>query len=134
MKENILYLQVLAGFCAILGHVFPVFVKFKGGKGINTAAGLLMGIAPVEVSFAILIFLLSFFSSGYISLSSIITSISLPIIVLIRKYLFEFEYPFFNFLLGFFLLLSFLVVFTHRSNIKRLLNGNENKFEKMHFN
>lgn len=131
-NRNQIYFEVIAGAAAVLGHIFPVFMQFKGGKGINTATGMLIGVAPIEVGIGVLVFLLVLFSSGYISLSSISTSFAIPIIMLVRKYIFEVQIRSFEFLMSFFVLLMITVLITHRSNIKRLLNGEENKFQKLH--
>lgn len=125
-------IKFLVGICAVAGHIWSIFVGFKGGKGINTALGMLLGIASTEVFVAILIFAFTFLSSGYVSLGSLVATFSLPIIISIRHFILKYEYDNFILLLGFSILLFVLVVFTHRQNIKRLFRGTENKFEKFH--
>lgn len=124
--------KIISGFFAIIGHIWSIFVKFRGGKGVNTTLGMLLGVAPVEVSVALLIFSMAFFSSGIVSVGSILAGISLPIIVVIRKFLFNYPYQNFILLFSLFLALAAITIFTHRQNINRILNGTENKFEKFH--
>lgn len=125
-------IQIIAGFCAIAGHIWSIFLKFKGGKGINTTLGVLLGIIPFEVSIAILVFILCFLATGIVSVGSIVASATLPIIILIRRFAFQYYYPNFQLLLILILLLVFIIIYTHRNNIKRILNGTENRFEKFH--
>ncbi len=124
--------KFLVGIFAVAGHVWSIFVSFKGGKGINTALGMLLGIAPLELLVATSIFILTFLSSGYVSLGSLLASFMFPVIISIRHYIFRFEYDNFVILVAFSFVLFILVTFTHRQNIKRLLKGTENKFEKFH--
>lgn len=125
-----LAIKLLFGFAAIAGHIWSIFVGFKGGKGINTALGMLLGITPVEVGICLIVFLLVFLSSGIVSLGSLIASFAYPLVILIRHFVLNHSYANFGLLLTFSLLLFILIVFTHRSNIRRILNGTENKFEK----
>jgi glycerol-3-phosphate acyltransferase PlsY len=129
---GIIGIKFLVGICAIAGHVWSIFVGFKGGKGINTALGMLLGIAPIELFIAILIFAFTFLSSGYVSLGSLVATLSFSIIILIRHIILKYEYDSFIILIVFSVVLFMLVAFTHRQNIKRLLKGTENKFEKFH--
>ncbi len=125
-------MKFLVGICAVAGHIWSIFVRFKGGKGINTTLGMLLGIAPTELFVAILIFAFTFLSSGYVSLGSLVATFSFSIIILIRHFILKYEYDNFILLLAFSVFMFALVVFTHRQNIKRLLKGTENKFEKFH--
>jgi len=113
---------ILFGVAAILGHNFPVFLKFKGGKGVATSAGVLIGIAPLAVGLGILTWAIVFFVSGYVSLGSIVAS---AVVILA------------GWLAGYGLvtalaltLLGALSIYRHRENIKRLLAGTENKFSR----
>mgnify|MGYP001828585782 CR=1 FL=1 len=114
---------VLFGIVAILGHSFPVYLKFKGGKGVATSAGMLLGVAPVAVGIGFLCWIICIFISRYVSLSSILAAIAVAATVWIRgeKSLVV------SCALTF---LALLVVWLHRANIKRLLNGTENRFGK----
>lgn len=127
-----LSLMLLFGFCAVAGHIWSIFVKFKGGKGINTALGMLLAISPLEIGICLVVFLLAFLSSGMVSLGSLLASLTYPIVIATRQYVFNVEYSNFTVLFVFAILLFALIIFTHRSNIKRILQGTENKFEKFH--
>jgi len=130
--ENQTIVMIIAGISAVIGHIYSIFVGFKGGKGINTAAGMLLGVAPVEVAIALGIFLIVVMLSGYISLGSILAAISLPSSLLFRYNIFGVNIPGYHILIYFFLVLSLLLIFAHRSNIQRLLKGTENRFNKLH--
>jgi len=129
---GIITIQIIIGFSAVAGHIWSVFAGFKGGKGVNTALGFLLAITPLEVSICLLVFLLFFFSSGWVSLGSLTASFAYPLIILLRKFAFGHQYQNFNVLIVFSFLLFVLVLFTHRDNIKRIIEGTENKFEKFH--
>jgi glycerol-3-phosphate acyltransferase PlsY len=124
--------MLLFGFCAVAGHIWSVFVRFKGGKGINTALGMLFAITPLEVGICLVVFIIAFLSSGMVSLGSLLASLTYPIVIATRRYVFNFGYSNFAVLFSFAIVLFALIVFTHRSNIKRILQGTENKFEKFH--
>lgn len=129
--EDITVIKIIAGVCAVIGHIWSVFVGFRGGKGINTAVGMLIGVAPVEVGVIFLVFLLTVFASGYISLGSILAAIALPTTMALRYNIWHVDIQGYHTLIFFFIGLSLLVLYTHRSNIQRLLAGNENRFQKL---
>lgn len=114
---------VLFGLAAILGHAFPVFLKFKGGKGVATSAGMLIGVAPLAVLVGFVCWVICMVVSRYVSLSSIVAVIAVAITVWLRgdKKLIV------NIALT---LLAVLVIWLHRANVRRLLNGTENRFGK----
>jgi len=115
---------ILFGVLAILGHNFPIFLKFKGGKGIATSAGVLIGVAPLAVLFGILTWVIVFFISGYVSLGSIIAAVTVAITGWIRI-------GYYGLLTGLALtLLGALAIYRHKSNIQRLIAGTENKFSR----
>ncbi|MFN3306181.1 MAG: glycerol-3-phosphate 1-O-acyltransferase PlsY [Candidatus Kapaibacteriota bacterium] len=126
-----LIFKLLCGFSAIAGHIWSIYVGFKGGKGINTALGMFLAVTPFEILFCLVIFSLVLFSTGYVSLGSLVASFSYPIIILLKKFLFNHDYSNFYILFFFSILLFILVLFTHRSNIDRLLKGVENRFENL---
>jgi acyl phosphate:glycerol-3-phosphate acyltransferase len=113
---------ILFGAAAILGHNFPVFLKFKGGKGVATSAGVLLGVAPLAVVIGVLTWVIIFYASGYVSLGSIIAALVVvatgwtagygPVIATALS------------------LLGALTIWRHRENVNRLLNGTENKFQR----
>ncbi len=129
--EDITVLKIIAGISAVLGHTFSVFVNFKGGKGINTALGMLISLSPVDVGISVGFFILTVLSSGYISLGSIVASFIFPVIMFTRENLFKVDIYGYNTLIFFSIGVSLLLIYNHRENIKRLLYGNENRFEKL---
>ena len=116
---------IIGGVAAIIGHNFPVWLKFKGGKGVATSLGVVFGLAPVAAAVAFLVWALIFFFSGYVSLASIIGAVAVPVTVAFTARGDE-KPP----LLYFTSLAALLIVLRHRENIKRLLNGTENCFKK----
>jgi len=117
-------LQILAGMSAILGHIFPVFAGFRGGKGVATIFGTLLAINTLLTISCIGVFLLIFLITGYVSVSSMSAGIAFPI----------FLFSFFNTPSVFFKVFSILVaialILTHKKNISRLLKGEETKLFK----
>ncbi len=129
--ENITLLKILAGVSAILGHIYPIFAGFRGGKGINTATGMMLGLVPTDVAIAFALFVLALLSSGYVSLGSIIAAFTIPGSLLVRYNIFGADIPGYHILIYFSLIIFLLVLFTHRANIKRIMKGTENKFQKL---
>lgn len=123
------YAVYLAGVCAVLGHMFPVFFKFKGGKGVATAVGAAALAEPVSFAVLFFVFVLIFLLTRYVSLSSIICAAVYPVSVLIFVY--------FNALPARALLIrtvsaavvGLLIIFKHRGNIEKLRKGTESKTE-----
>lgn len=113
--------QVLSGFFAILGHCFSPFLKFKGGKGVATGLGVFLVVSPKITLVAFFIFLLVFFLTRYVSLSSITAALSYPVIFK----LFGKPSDFTSLLI---FLTAFVVVGKHYQNIIRLLKGEEKRF------
>ncbi|MBL8007817.1 MAG: glycerol-3-phosphate 1-O-acyltransferase PlsY [Ignavibacteria bacterium] len=129
--EDITVLKIIAGISAVLGHTFSVFVNFKGGKGINTALGMLISLAPVDVGISVGFFIVTVLFSGYVSLGSIVASFFFPLIMFTRENIFKVEIYGYNTLIFFSIAISLLLIYNHRDNIKRLLYGNENRFDKL---
>ncbi len=123
---DIEYLKLVAGLLAILGHIIPIFLKFRGGKGINTALGVFISLLTMPTLIALAVFIISVVISRYVSLGSILASLSLPITVFALRILSPDRYhPIY---LPVTIIFAILVIFTHRTNIKRLVKGAENKF------
>ncbi len=129
--EDMTLVRIICGVTAVLGHIFSAFVGFKGGKGINTAAGILIGIAPVEVAVIAGLFLLTVAFSGYISLGSIVAALALPTTMIARYNIFGVNIEGYHTVIWFLVGLSLLVLYTHRVNIQRLMKGTESKFPKL---
>lgn len=110
------------GVAAIVGHVFSVFVSFKGGKGVATAAGVMLGLTPIALGLAATVWALVLLLTGYVSLASISAAAVLPLAV------FLLEQPNDPQLLWIDVLIAAGVIFLHRRNIERLLKGTENRF------
>ena len=119
------WFHIAVALAAILGHVFTPYLKFKGGKGVATASGAMLGLAPLPLVAALLVFALVFGTTRYVSLGSICASIVFPIGVAVQLIL-KGEDPFAPMLaVGWFVVLLILV--THKSNIVRLVQGKENR-------
>jgi glycerol-3-phosphate acyltransferase PlsY len=116
---------LIAGLMAIVGHMFPIFARFKGGKGVNTAAGILFALTPWTTLYTVIVFAVVLFSSRYVSLSSITAAVAFPTIVAVRRYAFDVDLHPSILILG--VVLAVAIVVAHQSNIRRLLNGNENQ-------
>ncbi|WP_457653532.1 glycerol-3-phosphate 1-O-acyltransferase PlsY [Rhodocaloribacter sp.] len=120
------FVRLMAGFAAIIGHMFPIWAGFKGGKGVNTAAGVLFALSPVTMLIVIGVFALVLFTSRYVSLASLLATAAFPATVAIRKYVFHVDS-----LDGSLLIISIVmmlaIVYAHRANIKRLFNGTESR-------
>ena len=116
--ENFDY--VLVGICAILGHVFSIFMNFKGGKAVATTLGVFLVLVPKAILFTAIVFFVVFTIFRYVSLSSIFAAISLPIFTyfLYQQIIYV--------ILG--MLIAILIVAKHKGNIERLRNGTESKF------
>jgi acyl phosphate:glycerol-3-phosphate acyltransferase len=113
---------VTCGVAAILGHVFSVFVRFKGGKGVATAAGVMLGLTPLALGVAAVVWALVLFLSGYVSLASIAAAAVLPFAVYLLENPKTPELPWIV------ALMAAAVILLHRRNIQRLLQGTENRF------
>lgn len=120
--------MIVAGVGAIVGHIWTVFAHFRGGKGVGTAAGMLLALFPKALLVCLLVFFIVLFASKIVSLSSMSAAITLPITLSVFRY--ALNMPVANSLYVFSFIAAALIIFTHRSNIKRLLNGTENRFGK----
>ena len=111
----------IASAVAILGHCYPIYLKFKGGKGVATALGIFLVLSPKVVFFALIVFILTVAITRYISLGSVLAALSAPLLILLLKH------PQSIFLATLFI--AALVIWRHNSNIRRLLDGTENRFK-----
>lgn len=119
------FLQILCGVVAVVGHMFPLYSNFDGGKGMATAAGMLSGIEPISVAITAAVFLVVMLTSYYVSLASLIAAFIYPIVLVILKYIFG--WPLDGSILIFGALIGLSIIVKHRGNIRRLLKGEENK-------
>jgi len=122
------FIQILCGFSAVLGHTYPIFAGFKGGKGVGSLIGVLLALFPFAFPLCLIVAIFVVVTTGYVSLGSIFAAISLPIIILILPGL-GIITPNLS-LVIFSLLVPWFVIYTHRSNISRIRNGTENRFDK----
>ncbi|HLG06524.1 MAG TPA: glycerol-3-phosphate 1-O-acyltransferase PlsY [Gemmatimonadales bacterium] len=112
---------LLLGAAAVVGHVFSVFVRFRGGKGVATGAGVVLGLAPWAFAVGLGVWLLTVAVSGYVSLGSILAALVLPPAV-------YWLHPERRGLVGAFAVLATVIVGLHHTNIRRLLAGTEHRF------
>jgi|TARA_B110000459_G_scaffold152697_1_gene166713 acyl phosphate:glycerol-3-phosphate acyltransferase len=119
--DGIFELQLTFGIAAVIGHLFPVFTGFRGGKGIATLLGILIGIHPTAAICSSLVFIIIFLIFKFVSLASIIASLSFPVLI----YLLSDSTP--NSLIIFSIFVPVLSLITHQKNIERLVRGEETK-------
>ncbi len=120
-SDHLIQVKLVCALLAVLGHVFPVFARFNGGKGVATSLGVIIGVHPLAAVICIGLFLIVFLISNFVSLGAIAASLSFPLsILLVFK-----ETS--SWLIAFSVVLSTAVIFAHRKNIIRLLNGEESK-------
>ncbi len=120
------YLLVLTALVAVAGHVFPIYLSFKGGKGVNTALGVMISLLPWHALIALAVFIITVSASKYISLGSVIASVSLFCSTLTEKLFIDPERSSIYTVLT--ALIMFLVIYTHRANLSRIKSGTENRF------
>jgi acyl phosphate:glycerol-3-phosphate acyltransferase len=109
------------GLAAVLGHIFPIWANFRGGKGVATLFGMILAIQPMVAVYCVGIFLLVFYLTRFVSLSSILASIAFAVFILV---IFNEKEPLYR---AFAIAVALLVVLTHQKNITRLLRGSESK-------
>lgn len=120
-KDEFLILQLCGSFSAVFGHVFPIFAHFRGGKGVATSLGIVIGINPYTALVCLVIFLVVFLSSRYVSLGAIISALCFPFV----SYFMIQEDA--RIMIIFTVVLGVMVILAHRKNIDRLWKGEENK-------
>lgn len=113
--------QVALGLAAVVGHIFPLWADFRGGKGVATLFGLVLGISPVTAVCCVGVFLLVLYLTRFVSLSSILASVAFPVFILI---IFKWDNHAYR---VFAIAVALLVILTHQKNISRLLRGSESK-------
>ncbi|MCG3118047.1 MAG: Glycerol-3-phosphate acyltransferase [bacterium] len=121
-------MPILTGLAAVCGHIWTVFADFRGGKGVGTAAGMIIALYPVAAIVCLGIFVAVVYFTRYVSLGSMLAALSLPVVLLLMQILFNKDVP--DALFQFSLLVGVLIVFTHRKNVRRLIEGTENRFGK----
>lgn len=118
---------ILAGVSCVIGHSYPVWLRFKGGKGVATSLGVLLAIIPVAALVAIVIWLITFASTRYVSVASMTAALAFPVTVVAMLFLKQLS----GFTLLFFsVCLAILIIWRHRSNLSRLISGTEPRFKR----
>lgn len=125
--DDFTLVQIIAGIAAVIGHIWTVFAGFRGGKGIATALGMLIMIITVDMLVAVGIFILVVSISRYVSLGSILAALSIPLTLIFRENILHDHIQSYGTILPFVASVSLLVVYTHRKNVMRLINGTESK-------
>jgi acyl phosphate:glycerol-3-phosphate acyltransferase len=113
--------MIVLGMAAVLGHIFPIWADFKGGKGVATILGMALAIQPIVALICIVVFLITLFTTRFVSLSSMLASLVFMVLILFIFKEKETSYRVFA------IIVALMVVVTHQKNIGRLLNGKENK-------
>lgn len=124
--DNRLFIGYVAGLFVMLGHIFPVFYKFHGGKGVLIAATTLIAIDPLTCLFSVLVFAIILAVTKYVSVGSICAAFSYPLFTIITQSLRDMTGVWQNAAMA--LVIAFLITYMHKPNIKRLKAGTENKF------
>jgi glycerol-3-phosphate acyltransferase PlsY len=125
--DDFTIIQMICGGAAVIGHVLTVFAGFKGGKGIATGAGMLIGIAPTEFAVSLVVFFIFFFAFRYVSLGSIMAAAAFPLSLIIRYNILSDEIHSYKTLVFFSTGIALFLFYSHRTNIKRLMEGTERK-------
>jgi glycerol-3-phosphate acyltransferase PlsY len=118
---------IVAAISSVLGHSFPVWLRFKGGKGVATSAGALLALAPVAALIGVAIWILTFWLTRYVSVASIAAAAALPLIILITTWLSRTTG---KLLFYSSVCLAAVVIWRHRSNLSRLMRGTEPRFTR----
>ncbi len=116
---------IFAGVAAVIGHMFPIYANFNGGKGAATACGMLYGIEPVSISISLAVFLIVMITTRYVSLGSIISTAIYPFSQLTLRYGFNWDID--GSIILFSSVVAIGIIVKHKGNIKRLIEGNENR-------
>lgn len=119
--DQFVNVQIILGITAVIGHIYPVYVDFRGGKGVATIFGVLLALHPVATLCAGGVFILSLLFTKYVSVSSMLAGLSFPLWIIL-----VFNSPYF-YLRIFSLVVSVLLIITHMKNIKKLFKGEEKK-------
>jgi glycerol-3-phosphate acyltransferase PlsY len=122
--NNFINYQLGLGFCALMGHIFPLFANFRGGKGVATILGAVIAINPIGAFIAMGVFIIVLLISNYVSLSSMIAALSFPVYVFVFSNTSSISLKIFS------MVIAILIIIMHHNNIKRLIKGEESKVFK----
>ena len=121
-ETQIILVKLIFGISAVLGHIFPIYIGFRGGKGVAALLGMVLGINPLAAAICVAVFMIVLLLTRYVSISSIMGTLSFPLTLLLTDI-----QPNDQILVVFGFIFSIAVIFTHKKNILRILNGTENK-------
>lgn len=116
-----------AAVAVVIGHMFPVWLGFRGGKGVATGVGVFLFLAPVALAFSAVIFVAVVWPTRYVSLGSVLAALSIPLFVLLQHSFSRAFEPMLPIIFAA-VVIATLIVFAHRQNIGRLIQGTENRF------
>ncbi|MBO6536835.1 MAG: glycerol-3-phosphate 1-O-acyltransferase PlsY [Balneolaceae bacterium] len=122
------FLKIACGLFAVIGHMFPLFARFKGGKGAATACGMLFGVEPISIAISFVMFGLIIFITKYVSLASITATLLYPINLLVMRYGLDIDID--GSIIVFAIIVATGIIYKHKSNIQRLIDGTENRVGK----
>ena len=120
-------LKILGAISCVIGNTFPVWLRFRGGKGVATSAGALFGLTPLATLIAVVVWVIIFQITRYVSVASIVAAIGLPLTILVMT---DFTQPNQSLLFYFSICLAAVVILRHRSNLSRLMQGTEQRFDR----
>ncbi|QHL87744.1 glycerol-3-phosphate 1-O-acyltransferase PlsY [Nibribacter ruber] len=120
--DQVVIYKIILGTLAVIGHVFPVYVGFKGGKGVATLMGMVLAVQTEVALICLAIFIVVLIAFKYVSLGSMLAAVAFPLLLLLPQF-----HPEEPLLMVFGVLIALLVIFTHRKNIGRLMHGVESK-------
>ena len=121
LTNSFMNIQIGLGIAAVVGHIYPIFAKFKGGKGVATTLGVVIALDPISAFSCMAVFVVVLLVSRIVSVSSMIAAITFPIFVI-----FVYNSSYIS-LIVFSIIMSALIIITHKKNIIRLMNGEESK-------
>lgn len=121
MTNSFMNIQILLGVAAVVGHIYPIFANFKGGKGVATTLGVVIALDPISAFSCLGVFVVVLLITRIVSISSMIAALSFPIFVIL-----VYKSSYIS-LIVFSIIMSLLIIVTHKKNIIRLVNGEESK-------
>ena len=125
-NQNIEIFSLFSGIAVAIGHVYPIYFNFQGGKGAGTLVGVLFALSPISLIICFILWIITLTLTGYVGLSTIVASIILPIS---EFYIYPGKID--TYFSLFTILIPIFIIYTHRSNIIRMIKGNENRFKKI---
>jgi glycerol-3-phosphate acyltransferase PlsY len=122
-SAELVNMEIACGVFAVIGHLFPIFAGFKGGKGVATTLGVVLSLHPLGAACSLAIFLVVFLATRYVSLGSVMAAFAFPFLVIM-----VFQTPY-NSLMYFSMIFAILIIIKHQKNLQRLINNEENRMK-----